>query len=76
MYGSTDKRHLLTGNGIENWNDKDAWFITYVRINTPGTMQVKLKGKTNQPCKLEMSIAGKKQPVNISQADFQWTNVG
>jgi hypothetical protein len=76
VHGNADKERFLTGNGVENWNNKDAYFVTYVRINTPGTMQVKLKGKASQPCKLALTIAGKRKTVNVDQADAQWVNAG
>src|SRR5438132_1461893 len=56
-YGSTKGQGLLTNKGIDNWNYRAVYFITYLRINTPGTMQVKLKAKTEMPCKLSLTIA-------------------
>jgi hypothetical protein len=75
-HGSADNERLLNNNGVVNWNNKDVYFTTWVRINTPGTMQIKLKGKSVQPCKLALTIAGKKQTVTVDQTTFQWINAG
>lgn len=76
VQGNTDKKHLLTARGIGNWNNNEVSFTTYVRINTAGTLQVKLKGKTTQACQLNMTIGGKKKTVKLSEADFQWVSAG
>lgn len=77
VHGHTGKgQRLLTANGIERWNDKTVSFTTYIRINTPGTMQVKLRGNATHPCKLAMTIAGKKKTVKVDQAGFQWVYAG
>ncbi|WP_315814590.1 DUF5077 domain-containing protein [Paraflavitalea speifideaquila] len=76
VQGSTEKKRILTGNGIENWSDKGVSFITYVRINTAGTLQVKLKAKAAQACQLSMTIAGKKKTVKVNTTDFQWATAG
>ncbi len=76
VQGPAEKKRLLTANGIENWNNKDVSFTTYVRINTPGTMQVKLKGRASLPTQLTMTIAGNKKTISISEAETQWVNAG
>jgi hypothetical protein len=76
VQGSSEKKRVLTGNGIENWSSKEVSFTTYVRINTPGSLQVKLKAKAAQACQLAMTIGGKKKTVKINTADFQWATAG
>jgi hypothetical protein len=76
VHGQTGKQRLLTSNGIENWSDKTTTFTTWVRINTPGTMQIKLKGKAAQPCTLAFSIGGKQHTVKVNSAAAQWITVG
>ena len=76
VHGNTGDRSLLTGNGIENWNKKEVSFTTYVRINTPGTMHVRLKGKATKPCNVAMTIAGIKMTIGINQPRFQWMETG
>jgi hypothetical protein len=71
VHGHTGKQRLLTGNGIEDWDQKEVSFTTYVRISRPGTIQVKLRSKANQPCKVAMTIAAKKKTIAINQSGFQ-----
>lgn len=76
VHGHSGKQRLLTTNGVENWNDKKITFTTWVRIDTPGTIQIKLKGKTTLPCTLALSIAGNKKTVKVSDETMQWITVG
>ena len=76
VHGSTDNERLLNNNGVVNWNNKEVYFTTWVRINTPGTMQLKLKGKAAQSCKLAITIAGTRKTVDVAQPDFQWVSAG
>lgn len=76
VQGSSGAPRLLTRNGIENWKAGPASFTTYIRINTPGSIQVKLKAKADLHCKLAMTIAGRREVVKISQPDFQWIDAG
>jgi hypothetical protein len=76
VHGHTGNQRSLTGNGIEHWNQKEVSFTTYVRITRPGTIQVKLKSKANQPCKVAMTIAGQKKTIAINQSAFQWIQAG
>ena len=74
-FGAAERRQI-TGNGIERWSNKDVYFITYVRINTPGSMVVKLKASNSAGSKLTMTIAGKKKTVSVKPGNNQWFSAG
>lgn len=75
VHGSSGA-YLLTKGGITNWRSEAASFTTYIRINTPGSMRVKLRAKADRHCRLALTIAGKGKAVEISQPDFQWIDAG
>lgn len=69
VHGSSGTVRLLTRQGIANWESEAVSFTTYIRINTPGSMQVKLKAKADGHCRLALTIAGKREVVEISRPD-------
>ncbi|MDF2193427.1 DUF3472 domain-containing protein [Paraflavitalea sp. CAU 1676] len=74
-FGGAERRQV-SGNGIERWKNKEVYFITYVRINTPGSMVVKLKASNAQASQLTMTIAGKKKKVPVGAGVDQWAAAG
>lgn len=74
--GVADKKRLVTANGIEHWTSQEVSFTTYVRINTPGSLQVKLRAKGDKPSTLAMTIGGKTKRVKVSEAGFHWVEAG
>jgi len=74
-FGSADRRQV-TGKGIERWSNKEVYFITYVRINTPGSMAVKLKASNDAASQLTMTIGGKKKTIKIEPGTGQWLTAG
>src|SRR5687767_15139973 len=56
---TTGRSRLITNAGIENWTNAANEFITYIRINKPGSLKIRLKAKTDGVSRLGLKINGK-----------------
>ena len=65
----------VTNKGIQNWKTDNS-FDTYVRIKTPGNLELKLKARTNSKSSLSISINGVKKNLEVNAGEWQWYLVG
>jgi hypothetical protein len=72
----TGRSRIITNAGIENWTKKEIQFNTYLRINEPGTVRIKLNAKTDGQSKLQLAINGSKKAVTVNTKEFQLLDVG
>ncbi|WP_276483278.1 DUF3472 domain-containing protein [Paraflavitalea pollutisoli] len=75
-YSNNEKKPRVTANGIEQWTDAGAYYVTYVRVNRPGSMLVKLKATGQQACKLSMTIAGKEKTIWVGAVNNEYVTAG
>src|SRR5687768_12649105 len=57
----TGRSRLITNAGIENWTNAATGFTTYIRINTPGSLKIRLKAKTDGLSQVRLKIKGKEK---------------
>jgi hypothetical protein len=73
---NTDRKQVITNAGIQNWTNKDITFDTYLRINQPGFITIKLKAKTDGQSQLQLSIDGVEKEITISGKDARLYEAG
>lgn len=72
----TKKSNRVVGNkGIQNWKTENS-FDTYVRIQTPGTLELKLNARAASENKLTISINSVKKEVQVNAGEWQWYTAG
>jgi hypothetical protein len=69
--GNVGDRQLITNAGIENWTQKETQFDTYLRVNKPGAIKIKLKAKTNGQSRLQLAIGHKTKAILINEKNIQ-----
>jgi hypothetical protein len=72
----TGRSRIITNAGIENWTNKEVQFDTYLRINQPGSLKIKLNAKTQGQSKLQMVVNGVKKTVTVNSKEFQLHDAG
>ncbi len=74
--GSSTDGKLITNAGIENWTNKEFQFNTYLRVNRPGSVKIKVKAKTNGQSRLQLSISNVKKELLVKEKDYQVYDAG
>ncbi len=74
--GSSTDRKLITNAGIENWTNKEIQFNTYLRVNRPGSVKIKVQAKTNGQSRLQLSISNVKKELLVKEKDYQVYDAG
>lgn len=60
----------ITNNGIENWNNANAIFTTYVRVSKTGTVKVWLDLKVpDGKSKIQVSVTGSSKEIIVDGID-------
>lgn len=74
--GNTGGVDLITDAGIENWKNTATQFDTYVRIDHPGSIKLRIKARTAGECQLRIAIKDKVKPVVVKGNEFQLYDAG
>lgn len=74
---SPDSSEGITERGIENWSSADASYQAFFRVNTPGSLQLWLRGSAESGKGLiEVSIQNEKKTVEITEKTVEDVYVG
>lgn len=65
----------INAQGIQNWQRENS-FDTYVRIQTPGTLELKLNAKADSKSRLSISLNGVKKEVEVNAGEWKWYPAG
>lgn len=70
------RARVITNAGIEKWTDQAIQFNTYLRINQPGSISIRLKAKTEGRSQLQLVINGHRRTVVIDGNEFRLYHAG
>lgn len=70
------RSRIITNAGIEGWTDQKVQFDTYLRISRPGSLRIKLSGKTEGQSKLQLTVNGRTKSITVNSKEFQLHDAG
>ena len=71
-----NRSKVIFNEGIKNWSDRDIEFNTWVRINKPGTMRVKLRARSDGESLVQLTINDERRNLVIQKDQFQQIPAG
>lgn len=66
----------VTDMGIVNWTNASTTFDSYIRVNKPGTIKIKLRAKTSGKSLLQVTIGTNKKEVMVTGNTFKMHEAG
>ncbi|MFT3705731.1 MAG: DUF3472 domain-containing protein [Agriterribacter sp.] len=66
----------VANKGIVNWANANTTFDSYIRINKPGTIKIKLRAKAPGKSRLQMLIANSKKEITVTGNEFKLYEAG
>jgi hypothetical protein len=72
-----DNRHLISDEGIRNWNDANTVIRTYFKTDQVGQLNVGLNLKVmDGTSKIKVTLDGTTKEIQVSNKDFETIDVG
>lgn len=70
-----NSNRVISNKGIQNWKSENS-FDTYVRVQTPGTLELQLRARAASKSVLSTSINGVKNKIEVNTSEWQWYPAG